>query len=512
MTSPASNSIGQQLSLFSVADTDIALDVSQLVSQRENQYFERKSNRLDSSRLAECMIGFANADGGRVVIGIYDGKIEGVDAHIKAQNEWRHAGVSLAVPAVRHSVRLLPCLNQAGEPDNILLIDVEASESIHRTTGGKCFLRVGDRTRQLTPAEERELSFDKGESDFDSTIIASQELDDLDTAPIEAYAQQLKSSDTARFMQARGIYLSKGTKTGVTQAGWLIFGHTTPIWSYLRYQRYDGTTIETGTQSNLREDIRLMGTIPEIITQAQQLLREEVGNVIRLLPDGRFGQLPTLPEFAWLEAVVNAVTHRSYMMHGDGIHVRQFSDRLEVQSPGRLPGLVRIDNIRDIRYSRNPHIARILAEMTSFVRESNEGVPRMFTEMQNRGLPEPRYRVTDAHVTVTLYKQPTDAGKVLPHERAPSLLAVQEQLGRRGPQMLPPLLQFFTLNEGATTIEVATALGVARNTARQYLHVLAEHGLLHEQAQTATDPRTRWLRLPVVDWGQDFKVILHKLG
>ena len=255
-----------------------------------------------------------------------------------------------------------------------------------------------------------------------------------------------------------------------------------------------------------------MGAIPEIITQAQQLLREEVGNVIRLLPSGRFGQLPTLPEFAWLEAVVNAVTHRSYMMHGDGIHVRQFSDRLEVQSPGRLPGLVRIDNIRDIRYSRNPHIARILAEMTSFVRESNEGVPRMFTEMQNRGLPEPRYRVTDAHVTVTLYKQPTDADKALSQGRAPSLLAVQEQLGRRGPQMLPPLLQFFALNEGATTIEVATALGVARNTARQYLHVLAEHGLLHEQSQTATDPRTHWVRLPVVNWSQDFSIILHELG
>ena len=498
---PIPNANGQQLSLFTV-DGDIALDISQLVNQRENQYFERKGNRLDPSRLAECMIGFANADGGRVVIGINDGKIEGVDSTPKAQNEWRHVGISLAVPPVRHSVRLLPCTNEQGKPDNLLLIDVEASESIHRTTGGKCFLRVGDRTRQLSTTEERELAFDKGESDFDSTLVAGQELADLDMEPIHTYARGMKSTDTVRFMQARGIYLSKGTKTGVTQAGMLLFGHNSPIWSYIRYQRYDGTTIETGARSNLREDVRIMGTIPDIISQAQVLLKEEIGHVVRLMPDGRFGRVPTLPEFAWLEAVVNAVTHRSYMMHGDGIHVRQFSDRLEVQSPGRLPGLVRIDNIRDIRYSRNPHIARVLAEMTSYVRESNEGVPRMFTEMLNRGLPEPRYRATDAHVTVTLYKQPTTTVESQTSELVPSLSAVRQKLGRRGAEMLPQLVAFFAGTESASTIEVASALNVARNTARQYLHIMAENGLVKEQAQTATDPRARWVRLPAFDWKQ----------
>ncbi len=498
---PIPNTGGHQLSLFTV-DGDVALDVSQLVSQRESQYFERKSNRLEPVRLAECMIGFANADGGRIVIGIHNGKIEGVESVPQSQNDWRHTGISLAVPPVRHSVRLLPCINQNDKPDNLLLIDVEASESIHRTTGGKCFLRVGDRTRQLTAMEERELAFDKGESDFDSTIATGQELMDLDMEPIHTYAQQLKSTDTMRFMQARGIYLSKGTKVGVTQAGVLLFGHTTPIWSYIRYQRYDGTTVETGARSNLREDVRLMGTIPELIEQAQALLKEEIGNVVRLMPDGRFGRVPTLPEFAWLEAIVNAVTHRSYMMHGDGIHVRQFSDRLEVQSPGRLPGLVRIDNIRDIRYSRNPHIARVLAEMTSYVRESNEGVPRMFTEMLNRGLPEPRYRATDAHVTVTLFKQPTDTIESQSSELVPSLSAVRQQLGRRGVDFLPLLVSFFASNENASTIEVAKALKVARNTARQYLHVMAENGLVQEQAQTATDPRARWVRLPAFDWNQ----------
>ncbi|OWP63513.1 hypothetical protein CDA63_09050 [Hymenobacter amundsenii] len=43
--------------------------------------------------------------------------------------------------------------------------------------------------------------------------------------------------------------------------------------------------------------------------------------------------------------------------------------------------------------------------MTDYVRELNEGVPRMFQEMQKVGLKEPEFRITDASVTVILYKQ-----------------------------------------------------------------------------------------------------------
>ena len=40
------------------------------------------------------------------------------------------------------------------------------------------------------------------------------------------------------------------------------------------------------------------------------------------------------------EALVNAIAHRDYSIRGEGIRLLMFSDRLEVYSPGRLPGPV----------------------------------------------------------------------------------------------------------------------------------------------------------------------------
>lgn len=64
------------------------------------------------------------------------------------------------------------------------------------------------------------------------------------------------------------------------------------------------------------------------------------------------------PETIW-EILVNAVIHRDYSI-SDDIHVLIFNNRIEIRSPGKLPGYVTIDNILDARFSRNSKIVRIL--------------------------------------------------------------------------------------------------------------------------------------------------------
>lgn len=67
-----------------------------------------------------------------------------------------------------------------------------------------------------------------------------------------------------------------------------------------------------------------------------------------------------------------------------------FDDRLEIVSPGALPNVVTLDNMMTTRYSRNPRIARTLVEF-GWVRELNEGVPRIYSEMQSMLLKDPTY-------------------------------------------------------------------------------------------------------------------------
>ena len=67
-----------------------------------------------------------------------------------------------------------------------------------------------------------------------------------------------------------------------------------------------------------------------------------------------------------------------------------FDDHIVVESPGKLPGLVRADNIRFTHFSRNPKIAEFLKNY-KFVKEFGEGVNRMCNELEQVGLKDPVY-------------------------------------------------------------------------------------------------------------------------
>ena len=78
-----------------------------------------------------------------------------------------------------------------------------------------------------------------------------------------------------------------------------------------------------------------------------------------------------------------------------------FDDRLEIHSPGKLPNIVTVENIKHERFSRNPRIARTLTEF-GWVREMNEGVKRIYSEMESYFLHEPKYTEPGNKVVLTL--------------------------------------------------------------------------------------------------------------
>ena len=77
-------------------------------------------------------------------------------------------------------------------------------------------------------------------------------------------------------------------------------------------------------------------------------------------------------------------------MEGKYIKVTMYDDRLEIESPGKLPNIVTVDNIRSTNFSRNPRMARVLADF-GIVKELNEGVKRIYSDMENYFLEAPEY-------------------------------------------------------------------------------------------------------------------------
>ena len=111
--------------------------------------------------------------------------------------------------------------------------------------------------------------------------------------------------------------------------------------------------------------------------------------------------LPAYPVAALREAVVNALAHRDYNLGGATVDITVWDDRVEVRSPGPLPGHVTEDNMRAEHYSRNPRIMRVLKSL-GLVEEYGEGIDRMYREMEARLLPPPAFEATTSSVTVTL--------------------------------------------------------------------------------------------------------------
>jgi len=94
------------------------------------------------------------------------------------------------------------------------------------------------------------------------------------------------------------------------------------------------------------------------------------------------------PETIW-EILVNAVIHRDYSI-SDDIHILVFNNRIEIKSPGRLPGYVTIENILDARFSRNSKIVRVLNKYKDPVnKDMGEGLNTAFQRMEEFRLKSP---------------------------------------------------------------------------------------------------------------------------
>ncbi len=411
----------------------------------EDQWFDRKSIRIDAPKLAKTMVALANAEGGVVVIGLHDGRVEGTDALASHRNSLMQASLDHTEPPVRVQSKLVECVNDRGEDDHLLLLAVDTSEIVHTTKADECYLRVGDEDRKLRFEQRQELIYDKGQSHFDGIVLTDATIADLNPNAINAYATEIGSSTPDRALQARALTTARGA---VTTAAYLLFG-TRPQdrlpEAYIRVLRFEGLERKTGSRLNLREDIRCEGNLTDMIEAASAQVERLQPTRTALAGGGRFERQGLIPRDAWLEGIVNAVVHRSYSIGGDHIRVEIYDDRMEISSPGRFPGVTRVDDMRNIpRFARNPRIARACADLR-FGQELGEGIKRIYDEMRAAGLVDPVYRQTPASVTLVLAATP-----------------LNPEVAERLPSRSGDVMEHIRSSGGLSTGDIADAVGLSK--------------------------------------------------
>jgi ATP-dependent DNA helicase RecG len=147
-----------------------------------------------------------------------------------------------------------------------------------------------------------------------------------------------------------------------------------------------------------KEEIR--DTLPEQIRRAENFVVAHMRKTSRLKGLEREERFE-YPRAAIREVIVNAVAHRDYSIRGDEIRISMFADRLEVYSPGRLPGHVTVKNLVEERFSRNDILVQLLGDL-GYIERLGYGIDRLLRLMREQSLPRPRFAETANGFKVTL--------------------------------------------------------------------------------------------------------------
>ena len=178
------------------------------------------------------------------------------------------------------------------------------------------------------------------------------------------------------------------------------------------------------------------------------------------------------PEESIREAIVNAVAHRDYTISGIDIRVDIYPDRLEIESPGKLPNTLSLESIRlGAKYYRNQILVQYLKE-AGFMDLHSLGIPvkilKLCAEYTGR---EPDLTESENSFKVTLYpKKKATVGKV------------EEEI----------LKLLRTSAEPMKTREISDAIGLSKRTTINWINRLIEKNMVEPTSENRNDPNCRY--------------------
>lgn len=373
---------------------------------QEWQTFECKRAAVQPGRLLETVVAFANTDGGFLVVGLEDPR--------KAQGEKRLVGISenpdnvseflkLIEKEIEPPLRLwskfdLEILNTQKNKDALLVVNIKKSNEIHSLKKGDTFVRRGRQNVKIGSQEIMHLQYEKGSIRFEDERSGIMAIDEVNKKLLNEYKKdtQSENEDDWQFLKDNGLAVKRNSGFELTKAGVLLFGKNPSVIlkskSGVKISHYYGSKpTYTGEPNFVRRPLTIEGPLLYQIDESIKYFRETVKNAPPKLKGGSFRSSLLIPEWAFQEAVTNAIIHRNYFIQDD-IQVRFFDDRIEIENPGTYPGHITVGNIRTERFSRNPIIQRTLNRFREAPNlDIGEGVDRMFKVMKEHNLYEPLY-------------------------------------------------------------------------------------------------------------------------
>jgi ATP-dependent DNA helicase RecG len=358
---------------------------------------------LDIDALAETLVAFANGDGGTIVVGLDEhGKPTGRVYPEDVESALRRAE-ALCRPAIHTGWEQIDLSGSS-----LIAVSVARSPELHSVSDGRVVIRMGAENRPLAGDAIRQLAATKSSGEFETEVVPGARRSDLDDEVIAEYIVKREERQRRRVTATPDELLHEigaiDAHGQPTVAGMLLFGRNPQQFlpqAGLVFVKFIGTEPrgEGGLPGYGRRE-EISGPLARVIESAWEVVWEEmhVGAVVKGLERE---ERTEYPPFAVRECLVNAVCHRDYRLKGRRIEIRMFADRMEVISPGGLPGFITVDNLVEEHFSRNSRLVSGLFQW-GYIEELGLGIDRMIEEMTQAGHHPPQFKALPYSFTVSL--------------------------------------------------------------------------------------------------------------
>lgn len=401
-------------------------ELAELIAGGESSGVEFKRYDICPDRFAREVVALLNLEGGHILLGVEDdGSVTGLNRPAREAEEWvMEAALISVLPA---TIPFWETVDMDGKLVGVVTIPRDAPDKPYKARRSGAWVthvRVGTTTRDATREEEERLYQQSGLVRYGLKPVVGSTVADLDLRRLTEYLGRIldgevpgEDDDAEWERLLRNLELVTGPPEHpmATVNGCLLFGldprRLLPQ-SGIRAICYVGAEPDYTTRADediggamvplhMRNGMKMEGGL---VDQAWDFVRRNTEPSAHLEGMRRVDRWE-FPEAAVREAVANAVVHRDYGIAGTDIMLTIFSDRLEVQSPGRLPNTVTPEGMKlGLRYARNQTLVNVMRDY-GYVDARGMGVRnRIIPTMRAHNGTEPDLIAEEHRFTVRLWK------------------------------------------------------------------------------------------------------------
>ncbi|MCX6673461.1 MAG: putative DNA binding domain-containing protein [Methanothrix sp.] len=454
-------------------------ELQQILEEGEGQKIEFKESLAS---LDKELVAFANASGGRILVGITDGrKIKGAKISNRLKSQVQDAANSCD-PKIEIEMESF---------EDVLIIVVKEGVDKPYKCGSGFYRRVGPNSQKLSRNEIIEFLKDEEKIRFDDLRNSQFVYDEhFDSKKLDRF---LRLAGISKVMDDQSILLNLGAaerledgRIIVNNTGILFFSRNL---DYIYPHAAVTCALFQGTDKFTVLDRRDFNEdLMSNIDGAMNFLKRYIAVRYEMTGEARRREVPELPYDALREAIINAVAHRDYFQRGANVMVEVYDDRIEICNPGGLPKGLTPEEFGKRSVLRNPKIAGML-HRADYIEKMGTGVRKMQRLMSEAGLAPLEFAFT-SFFTVTFRKAAANSeeSSEITSEKFARNFGIK--FGLKGDRLSRAvrILEILSGRERLIISQVAESFEVGERAITRDIKFLKDHGLV----VFIGSPKTGW--------------------